>query len=83
MIVAVKAPNQCRAYAACYALKVYEEEKNRGARAALSIKNPLFMRELMVDLVTDLHHLAGQSGIDWESVIRISSDHFQSEGGVQ
>lgn len=36
-------------------------------------------RTVLIDLLTDLHHLARRDGLDWEACVRMADDHFHSE----
>lgn len=36
-------------------------------------------RSVLVDLMTDLRHLAAQRGVDWEAVVRLADMHFAEE----
>lgn len=36
-------------------------------------------RTRIIDLVTDLHHLADARNIDWDDVIFITAEHHQAE----
>lgn len=34
---------------------------------------------ILVDLLTDLRHMAWRDGLDWEACVRMADDHFHSE----
>jgi hypothetical protein len=64
--------------------KTATERRLNNARTALSIydEEPLEIvntTDNMVDLVTDLRHLAANMGVDFEDVLTLSEIHYDAE----
>jgi len=38
-------------------------------------------RTVLIDLLADLHHLAGSEGWDWDACVLIADIHYRSEVG--